>query len=118
MKLRALTYPSFLAFAAVVVPIIAYAQTQIDSLIARISTTANYVISLLFVIATLVFLWGIVKFIASAGDEAGKKQGKALMTWGILGLAVMAAAWGIVNVLIQYVLGGGTSGTYRIPVPR
>lgn len=102
MKLHALRYPALLAVAASILPIVAQAQTTVNTLITRIQVTANSLIGLLFIIATLVFLWGIVKFIASAGDEAKRKSAKGLMTWGILGLAVMAAAWGITQVLIEY----------------
>lgn len=101
-KLYSLRYPAILAATATIIPFVAGAQTTIDIILIRLRTTANFVIGLLFIVATLVFLWGIVKFIASAGDEAKRKSAKGLMTWGILGLAVMAAAWGITQVLVEY----------------
>lgn len=105
MRIRTFIYPAFLAGVASVLPLIASAQagaTTFDRILQNIRTTATFIIGLLFVIATLVFLWGLVRFIASAGDEAKRKTSKGLMTWGILGLAVMAAAWGITQVLIDY----------------
>jgi len=88
-------------------PFIAGAQTQVDTLLTNISGTLSTIIGILFVIATIVFLWGVIQFIAKSGDEEGRKKAKGIMTWGIIGLAVMAAAWGIVNILVQYF---GTTG--------
>jgi len=82
------------------------AQT-VDSIIDNVSGTLQTIIGLLFVIATLIFLWGVVQFIAKSGDEAGREKAKGIMTWGIIGLAVMAAAWGVVNVLVGYFGVGG-----------
>lgn len=66
------------------------------------------VIPLLFVIATVIFLWGIIKFLTAAGNEEKLKEGKKLMMWGIIGLAVMLAAWGLVRAVVQtFLLPGG-----------
>ena len=40
-------------------------------------------------LSLLVFIWGLVKFIAKAGDEKGHEEGIALMKWGLLALFVM-----------------------------
>lgn len=111
MKLHSFRYPALLAVAASILPFAAHAQTTLEAFIIRIQSTASLVIGLLFVLATLVFLWGVIKFIISAGDEAKRKAAKGYMTWGIVGLAVMAAAWGVVKILIEYA-GVNTGATY------
>ena len=84
-------------------PTIAVAQTTtIPSAIEKVKFVFELVIGLLFVLATVVFLWGVVRFIASAADPAGREKSKGIMLWGIIGLAVMAAAWGAANLLISY----------------
>ncbi|KKU70379.1 MAG: hypothetical protein UX94_C0007G0008 [Parcubacteria group bacterium GW2011_GWA2_47_21] len=119
MRTRTFIYPAFLAGVASVLPFVAFAQSTIDSLLTRVRTTATFIIGLLFIVATLVFLWGIVQFIASAGDEAKRKTSKGLMTWGIIGLAVMAAAWGITQVLVDYFLVPAEGPFFRrYPTPR
>lgn len=63
----------------------------------------NPLINLLFVLATLIFLWGIVQYvIGSQGDEKKLAQGKQLMIWGVIGMFIMASAWGIVNLLCGF----------------
>ena len=47
-------------------------------------------------IALLVFFWGLIKFIASAGDTEKRKDGKQFMVWGVVALFVMFAIWGII----------------------
>lgn len=94
-------YPALIAVYSLL-PVAAAAQNLIDLTVTRVLTTMNLVIGALFVMATLVFLWGMVLFIAKSGDETARSKAKGIMTWGIIGLAVMAAAWGISNILVQY----------------
>lgn len=97
-KLKKL-YPALLISA---IPLSALAQTNVETILIRVLSTLNTIITLLFVIATIVFLWGVIQFIAKSGDEAARTKAKGIMTWGIIGLAVMAAAWGIVRILQNY----------------
>lgn len=76
--------------------------TPIRDRISVVQRTLQYLIGLLFVVATFVFLWGVVKFIMSAGDEKKRGEAKKIMTWGIVGLAVMAGVVGIVNIITRY----------------
>jgi hypothetical protein len=57
------------------------------------------IIELLFGIAVLVFLWGIVKFVAHADDEKAVAEGKSLIVWGLVGLFVLVTFWGIVGYI-------------------
>lgn len=111
-------YPTILG-ALSLLPMIAVAQDpgQLNSRIEAIRNTLNLVIGILFVLATLVFLWGVIQFIAKAGDEATRNKAKGIMTWGIIGLAVMAAAWGVVNILITY-FGAQSTSTINVNPPR
>src|SRR3989344_4782257 len=76
--------------------------TPISSRIDVVDRTLRLLIGLLFVVATFVFLWGVVKFITSARDEKKRGEAKKIMTWGIVGLAVMAGVLGIVNIITRY----------------
>ena len=70
---------------------------------ARLLVAAQYIVSILirivFATGLLVFLWGIVKYIGSAGDVTKAKEGKSIMTYGIIAMFVMAAIWGIVEFI-------------------
>ena len=72
----------------------------LDQLISKIEGLLNSVISLLFVLATVYFLWGVVNYVVGAGGDIKKlEQGKQHMLWGIVGMAIMLSAWGIVRAI-------------------
>ena len=58
------------------------------------------IIPLIFTIAVVSFIWGVVQFFIINADEEGKReQGKQFMIWGVIALAVMLSVWGLVGVL-------------------
>lgn len=59
----------------------------------------RFLIPLLFAVAILVFIWGVVQFIAHADNEEKRTQGRNFMVYGIISLFVMVTIWGLVNVL-------------------
>ncbi|OGG40893.1 hypothetical protein A2118_00980 [Candidatus Kaiserbacteria bacterium GWA2_50_9] len=70
----------------------------------------NPIILLLVASAFVVFLWGVFEFIAHAGDETKRKEGRTAIMWGLIGLVVIFGAYGIINLAL---------GTFGIPViPR
>ena len=79
-------------------PFFAHAGTVFDVLNLLINIVTS-IIPILLSLAVLVFMWGIVKFIAQAGDEKAVAEGKQLMIWGMIALFVMVAFWGIVGYL-------------------
>jgi len=54
----------FLPFA-----VMAQASGSVEGAISRISGILTSIIPLLMIIATIVFLWGVIRYITSAGDE-------------------------------------------------
>ena len=105
-------YPTFILGYSLL-PLVAGAQ--IDTALGKVSGTLKSIVGLLFVLATIVFLWGVIQFIAKSGDEAGRAKAKGIMTWGIVGLAVTAAAWGVASLLAGYFTVPGNRGIPRLP---
>jgi len=66
----------------------------------------NPIILLLGALAFIVFLWGVFEFVAHAGDETKRKEGKQAILWGIIGLVIIFGAYGIINLAL---------GTFGIP---
>jgi TRAP-type C4-dicarboxylate transport system permease small subunit len=67
---------------------------------------------LVFTLALLMFFWGMVKYIKSAGTE--KDEGKKIMIWGIIALFVMSSVWGLVT-FIQRELNIDNVDSVRVP---
>lgn len=93
-------------------PLFAFAQTganaDVEGILGIIRNLLNQIIPILMVVATIVFLWGIVMYITAAGDEKKAATAKTYITSGIIGLFFMVAIWGIVTVIVNtFQVGGG-----------
>ncbi len=62
----------------------------------------NPFISLLFVLATVIFIFGVVQYVIAGGSQEKTQKAKLVMLWGIIGMTIMASAWGIVGILCKF----------------
>ena len=63
----------------------------------------NPLIILLFAVATVVFVWGIIQYVlGSAGNPQQTETAKRTILWSIIGMFIMASAWGIVRLLCEF----------------
>jgi len=60
----------------------------------------NPLILLTSAAAFILFLYGLVRFIQTASEGGDTKEGKSHMIWGIVGLAIIFGAYGIINFVI------------------
>ncbi len=66
-----------------------------------ISIINRALIPLIFAVAFLLFLWGILQFFFLNGEnEEKRKEGRKFIIAGIIGFFIMMSIWGIVNVLL------------------
>ncbi len=73
---------------------------------------SKFGIPLIFALALVSFIWGVVQFfIINADEEAKREQGKQFMIWGIVALTVMLSVWGLVRIL------GNTFGINTSVIP-
>lgn len=90
----------FIALGAVMfLPLLVSASTDITYIINKLLGYLSIVIPALITVAVIVFIYGIIKFIASGGDEEAKKKGRATIINGLIGLFVIVAFWGIIGVV-------------------
>ena len=71
-----------------------------------VAQVVNPIILLLAASAFVVFLWGVFEFIAHAGDETKRAEGKSAILWGLIGLVIIFGAYGIINLAL---------GTFSLP---
>ena len=57
------------------------------------------VVPLIFALAIVMFVWGVVQYVINSDEEAKKEKGRQFMIWGIIALTVMVSVWGLVRVL-------------------
>ncbi len=70
---------------------------------------AGMVIPMIFILAFLVFLWGVMQFIRKGDNQAKRQEGINFMWYGIVSLFVMTSVWGIVKIATTTL---GVDGTY------
>ena len=117
-------YNSAIIATSLLVPALAFAQTQgtpkggvVNDIITNFTTGARLVVTLLFVLAMLVFVWGAVKLILAAGDPDAIKKAKSFMWWGVIAMAVLASVFGLITFLQSYFGVEGGGGFKPITVP-
>lgn len=73
----------------------------VDVLVARITAAIiNPLIALIFAAGFLLFVWGIVEFLFGLSqDTEAKENGKMHMLWGVIGMAIMISAYGIIRIV-------------------
>ena len=79
---------------------IAYAS--VDSFIANANRLIiNPLITLLFALAMVFFLYGMVEFLFNQANEEKKTSGKSHMLWGIIGITIMMGVWAILGIVLN-----------------
>ena len=97
-------------------PFIALAQTdKLTSVASNFLKTINVVVTIVFVLAILIFGWGIVRFISAAGDAEKIKKAKSMIVWGVIGIAVLASVFGLISFLQDYFGVGAGGGNIVVP---
>jgi hypothetical protein len=91
------------------------ADPTIEGLIGKIRDIMNLVNPLLMVIVFAVFLWGIIKFITAAGDENKRKEAKNYIIYGLIGIFVLIAWWGIIQIVLNTFFGGSSGSPGSSP---
>lgn len=61
-------------------------------------------------LALLMFVYGGVLWMTSAGNSERVKKGKDIIVWAVLGLGVIFSAYAITNALIQALTTGSVTG--------
>src|SRR3989344_1269955 len=90
-------------------PFLAFAQGTggVNNIVTNLSNLVNRIVPILLVIGTIVFLWGVIMFLTAGADEEKRANARSLMIYGLVGLFVMVAVWGIVKVLVNFFGVGG-----------
>ena len=92
--------------ASYLLPFVALAQTsgQTDVLnvVNNILGIVRVLVTIVFVLSIVVFGWGIVQFILAAGDPTAVAKAKSFLLWGVIGMAVGASIFGLVDFLRRY----------------
>jgi cytochrome c oxidase assembly factor CtaG len=59
------------------------------------------IVQFMFVLATFMFIWGIIGYIMGGEDPERRKTGQTHILWGLVGMAIMISAYGIVRFVFS-----------------
>jgi hypothetical protein len=106
--LKKTTYVVIGSFSLGALPLIALAQWAGGGnyIFIRAGQILYALMTIVFGVATLVFLWGVIQYVIAGGDEKKGDKARSYMMYGIIGLAVMAGVWGFVNLLLVTLFNG------------
>ncbi|OGI69993.1 hypothetical protein A3A09_02485 [Candidatus Nomurabacteria bacterium RIFCSPLOWO2_01_FULL_42_20] len=106
--------------AGALLPLLAAAQQTLGGVGVTILNIINTIVLIIIALAFLFFLVGVVKYI-TAKEEKAKGEARNNMIYGIIGLFVMFAVWGLVKLLqntfgLEKTLCPGSPGICTNPV--
>lgn len=78
---------------------IAYAD-GVDNFVHKVDAyIINPIIYVLFALAVVFFLYGVIEFLLNQANEEKKTDGKSHMIWGIIGITIMLGVWSILGFI-------------------
>ncbi len=89
-------------------------STGVSGFLTKLSGWLVVLVTIVIAIGLLTFLWGVVGYITAGADEEKRGQARNLMIYGIIGLFVMVAVWGLVY-LVGSIIGVKPGGGVDLP---
>lgn len=82
--------------------IIPTAEASIITLMKSVNRVIiNPIIIFLFALAVVYFIYGLMKYLLSPDNEEVRQSSKSHMLWGVIGMFIMVAVFGIMTLLLN-----------------
>ena len=78
---------------------VAYAAYYQDFIKKIVDNALRPIVNIMFIAATVFFIYGIIEYIAGADNEKSHTTGRDHMLWGIIGLIIMTSVYFILSIL-------------------
>ena len=74
--------------------------TAFGNVVRPIFTSVIYpLIGLLFAVATIVFVYGVLQLVLKSADAEDRDSAKKSILYGVFGMFIMVSAWGIIYLI-------------------
>jgi fumarate reductase subunit D len=105
------------AFAVIALPLVAFAQIQtipepnldINAVYRKFVEIMNWIFTFAIVLAVILIMWGGISYMTAGGDDTKIGAAKKRVLYGLLGIAIVIAAWGLIYLVSRFL--GATSVT-------
>lgn len=88
-------------------PALLFAQSRVakqpgtlKELICNIVRLLLDAVPFIVVFALILFFWGLIKYVSNGDNEEKRSAGIKMMIYGIVGLFIMIAVWGILKIMV------------------
>ena len=81
-------------------PTFAFAASFKEFVNGEVVPFVDTIVQLMYALAFLFFLIGVVRFFFAQDDE-GRKKGRQFLFWGLIGFVVLFGVWGFVKLLLS-----------------
>jgi len=69
-----------------------------------ITQVIRYILGVIAILATFMFVWGGVVLLTSAGNADRVKQGRETLTWAAIGIVIIILSWAMIRFVITGLL--------------
>lgn len=111
--------PYLLATGTLLMPFVVFAQSSnpLLDVTRKFGDVVKAVFPILIGLAAIYFVWGLLKYVGSSGDDAKKEEARGTMLYGIIIIAVILGIWGLADLVLSFVgvRGGGTINFPTLP---
>lgn len=98
------------AFLAVALPLIAMAQIQtipetnldINAVYRKFVEIMNWIFTFAIVLAVILIMWGGISYMTAGGDDTKIGAAKKRVLYGLMGIAIVIAAWGLIYLVSRF----------------
>ncbi len=82
---------------------IAYGATEgVTNFVKKVDALIiNPIIYVMFAVAILIFLYGVLEFMMNQASDEKKTTGKSHMIWGVVGITIMLGVWTILGFVLN-----------------
>jgi hypothetical protein len=70
-----------------------------------VTQVIRYILGVIAIIATIMFIWGGVMMLTSAGNAERVKRAKETLAWASIGIVVIILSWAIIRFVLQGLVG-------------
>jgi hypothetical protein len=80
-------------------PQVAYAAENINQLVMKVSQfVLNPIIVLMFLVALIYFVWGLIVFMKDSKSPEGRTKGGDHIRWGLVGMFIMISVFTLLEI--------------------
>ncbi len=79
---------------------------NINTFLSKLATTViNPLLLVLFALAVVYFLWGVLSYVKGADDPSKRTEGANHILYGLIGIVIMVGVYGILEMITNTIFG-------------